>query len=115
MNADPDHPGYRNIIYRPQPVADLTYASYSNLTPYGEAGIRWEKEDNKLLMEITVPVGSSATVYVPAHDISEVRESSKRITKGTDHITFLRMENDYAVFNVNSGTYKFTSETSNEL
>lgn len=110
MNTDSNNPGYKNIIFKPQPVADLTYASYSNLTPYGDAGIHWENRDEGFLMEVTVPVGSTATVYVPAKDVSDVRESGKKITAETEHITYLGTENDYAVFTVNSGIYNFTSE-----
>ncbi len=109
MNADPDHPGYRHIIFRPQPVADMTFASYSNLTPYGNAGIRWEKNDDRFTMDVTVPVGSSATVYVPSGNIEKIRESGKAIKRSNDNITFLGMEDGYAVFTVNSGTYTFSS------
>jgi alpha-L-rhamnosidase len=110
MNTDPENPGYKKIIFRPQPAADMTYAKYSNLTPYGEAGIRWEKEDKSFLMVVTVPVGSTATVYVPAEDISKVSESGKKITQETRDVTFLRAEDGYAVFEVQSGTYNFRSE-----
>jgi len=31
LNADPEKPGYRHIIFRPQPVNEISLASYSNL------------------------------------------------------------------------------------
>jgi alpha-L-rhamnosidase len=110
MNTDPDHPGYKNIIFKPQPVADLTYASYSNLTPFGIGGIRWELKADQFLMDITVPVGSTATVYIPAKEAGEVMESGKIINQKSENIAFLRMEGNYAVFTVNSGIYSFKSE-----
>ncbi len=109
MDTDPEQPGYKHIIFRPQPVADMTYASYSNLTPYGTGGIRWERQNNGLEMDITVPVGSKATVYVPAASIEEVTESNNSIADDPDNITYLGMETGYAVFSVNSGTYHFRS------
>ena len=109
MNADPENPIYKQIIFRPQPVADLTYAAYSDLTPYGEAGIRWDILEDQFEMEVTVPVGSTATVYVPADDISEVLEGGKRITEDTEDITYLGKEDNYDVFTVNSGIYNFSS------
>jgi len=109
MNADPENPGYRNIIFRPQPAGDLKYASYSNLTPYGTAGIRWEKKDKNFLMEVNVPVGSTATVYVPAGSLNEIRENGRAIKKNTKNITYTGMETNHAVFRVNSGTYAFSS------
>jgi len=105
MNTDIDNPGYKNIIFKPQPVSDLTYASYFNLTPYGEAGIHWEYQNATFLMRVTVPVGSTATVYVPAQDAGQVRESGKVISDNTDNITPVGTEDGYAVFTVNSGEY----------
>ncbi len=92
MNADPENPGYRNIIFRPQPAGDMTYASYSNLTPYGTAGIRWEKKHKSLIMDVKVPVGSTATVYIPAASAGEIRENGSAIKKNNKNITFSGME-----------------------
>lgn len=114
MNTDPEHPGYRNIIFRPQPVADMTYASYSNLTPLGTCGIRWEKKNNQFVMEVTVPVGSTASVYVPARDLNVVKESNMSINETLENITYLRMDGNYAVFEVNSGIYNFSSITTTD-
>lgn len=108
MNIDPQRPGYRNIIFRPQPAGDIKYASYSNLTPYGTAAISWKKENDSFLMDITVPVGSSATVYVPASKAGEVTASGEKGTKPGD-IVFKRLEDGYAVYTVSSGNYKFQS------
>ena len=43
MNTDPSQPGYRNIIFKPQPAGDVTFASYANETPYGVAAVNWKK------------------------------------------------------------------------
>jgi len=111
MDTDARQPGYRNIIFRPQPVADITYASYSNLTPYGNAGIRWEKKDNLFMMDITVPVGSTALIYVPAESLSGIKESGKKVNEKSGTLTYLGMDKNYVVLSVNSGDYHFISET----
>ena len=108
MNADPDRPGYRHIIFRPQPAGDITFATYSNLTPLGPAGIDWKKEGGNFLMNVIVPVGSTAAVYVPASRLEGIKEGGKKITRSKD-ITFQRMENEYAVFMVKSGNFQFAS------
>jgi len=106
MNADPANPGYRNIIFRPQPADGINNASYSNLTPYGTASIDWLKENGNFIMEIEVPAGSTATVYVPASDPGSVRENGKKIRKSKG-IVFQGMEEGYAVYEVGSGEYRF--------
>ena len=109
MNTDPDKPGYRHIIFRPQPARDLSYASYSNLTPYGTAAIDWKKEISRFSMKITVPVGSTATVYVPATDRNLVTENGRALEKETSTVVFNGMEDGYAIFTVGSGNYAFLS------
>ncbi len=59
-------------------MADLSYVSYSNLTSYGKAGIRWDLSGTEFKMVITVPVGSTAVVYVPASDAGGLRKMVKK-------------------------------------
>lgn len=108
MNTDPGQAGYRHIIFRPQPSGDITFTSYSNLTPYGTAAINWKKENGIFLTDITVPVGSNATVYIPALKADDVTENGGKI-KHSEVIVFKHMEDGYAVYNVRSGNYKFKS------
>lgn len=110
MNADINNPGYKHIIFRPQPTGNLDYVEYSNLTPYGEAGIHWENENSTFTMEVTVPVGSTATVYVPTSSQDTVTESGNSITESTENVSFEGMEGDYAVYKVNSGAYSFSTK-----
>lgn len=107
MNTDQSDPGYRHIIFRSEPVDEITYASYSNITPYGQAGIHWKREGVNLNIEINVPVGSKATIYVPASKAEDVTYSE--VKKRTKLVEFQRMDNGYAVFSVRSGNYSFRS------
>ncbi|MFW6277509.1 MAG: family 78 glycoside hydrolase catalytic domain, partial [Prolixibacteraceae bacterium] len=106
MNADENEPGYRHIIFRPQPVDDISYARYFNETSYGKAGIHWNKVDDEFEMNIAVPVGCHATVYVPATGNEQVLESGKQIADN-DFIKAAGEEDDYKIFNVKSGNYSF--------
>jgi alpha-L-rhamnosidase len=108
MNIDPSRPGYRNIIFKPQPVGDVTFVSYSNETSNGIASVTWKKDSGKFIMDINVPVGSTAEVYVPASNAKNVTESGKEINAGNG-VSFRKMENGYAVFTVGSGKYSFDS------
>ena len=53
-----------------------------------------------------MPVGTTATVSVPAADLSSVTESGVRAVDAPG-VSFLRMEDGYAVFEVGSGKYRF--------
>ena len=108
MNVDPSQPGYRHITFKPQPAGDLTFVNYSNETPLGTASVKWEKNAGSFKLNVEVPVGSTATVYVPASDATKVTESGKKI-KDNNLVRFQRMENGYAIYAVASGKYGFES------
>jgi len=108
LNADPGNPGYKRIIFCPEPVKDVSWTSYSNLTPYGISSIRWEKANARFITEIEVPVGSSAIVHIPSGDKDSVLEGGKKIKKRSG-IMLKGSRDGYAVFEVRSGKYRFES------
>ena len=109
MNADPEKPGYRHIIFKPQPAGDLTYAKYYNETSYGEAGICWKKEDGKFTEEITVPVGCFATVYIPLQDGKMITENGRPVSASPD-VKVMGKEYGYQILAVASGKYYFVAQ-----
>jgi alpha-L-rhamnosidase len=106
MQADPDQPGYRHIIFRPQPLDSLEHVSYFNNTPYGRAGIRWSHEGANFVMEVEVPVSCRATVYIPAEDAHTILEAGKGIEMWKE-ISYAGREEGYARIEVESGSYLF--------
>ncbi|RMG61624.1 MAG: hypothetical protein D6722_19510 [Bacteroidetes bacterium] len=106
MQALPAKPGYQEIIFKPQPVEALDFVTYQNQTVYGEAGIAWKQADDRFSMEVTVPVGSTAKVYVPAAKLEAITESGKSpgSSPGVQH---LGAAGDYQLFAVGSGRYQF--------
>ena len=106
MQADPEEPGYRHIIFKPQPVQELEYVTYTNLTPYGEAGITWRNEEEAFVMDLEVPVSCYATVYVPSTDRDKITEGGISVDDAAN-IEFREMEDDYSLYEVVSGTYSF--------
>ena len=65
INPDESAPGYRNIIIRPQVIDDITWVKASKDTPYGRLEVRWETSGNDFMLEVKIPVGSTATVFMP--------------------------------------------------
>jgi alpha-L-rhamnosidase len=106
MSADPQKPGYRHIIFRPQLVEKMDYVTYMNETSYGKAGINWQNKDDKFAMNITVPVSCQATVYVPAGSVEDILEGGKKLADAVG-VEYEKMEEGYAVLHVDSGEYRF--------
>ncbi|WP_319500111.1 family 78 glycoside hydrolase catalytic domain [uncultured Draconibacterium sp.] len=100
MQADENNPGYRHIIFHPQPVDEMEFAKYYNNTPYGKAGIKWQHDEGKLNVDITVPVGCTATVILPGPDF---------VADGNDKVKIVAKSQNELVLEVGSGTYNFSN------
>ena len=61
----PAAPGYRKLTIAPRPLRSLQHASTSHETPYGLASVAWKRGGNRVLVEATVPPGTTATVSLP--------------------------------------------------
>ena len=110
IKSDPDQPGFKHIIMRPEPVEGLAFARASHRSPYGLIASDWQKKDGAFCWNITVPANASATVFVPAKAIASVTEGGKPAAQARG-VQFLRMEPGRAVFTVGSGSYSFQSAT----
>lgn len=68
----PLEPGYRRILFRPQPGGGLSWASAAHETPYGRASISWRVADTGLSVHIEVPTGTTARLELPGQEPAEV-------------------------------------------
>ncbi len=58
--------GYETVELRPEIIEQVGYVNYSLKTVRGTLKSYWRfTEDNKLVWDVTIPVGTTATVYVP--------------------------------------------------
>ncbi|MGM9470449.1 family 78 glycoside hydrolase catalytic domain [Pseudarthrobacter sp. YS3] len=61
----PAAPGYRKLSIAPRPLASLEYAATSHETPYGLARVAWKRVGDRILVDATVPPGTTAVVSLP--------------------------------------------------
>ncbi|MFJ3804288.1 glycoside hydrolase family 78 protein [Streptomyces sp. NPDC090088] len=61
----PATPGYRRLLVRPRPGGGLTHARAAHDTPYGRAEVSWTRAGGELLVEVTVPPGTTALIDLP--------------------------------------------------
>ena len=61
----PSSAGYRSIVLRPRPTELLTRASARHLSPFGEVSVCWERVAGRLTLDVRIPVGVTAEVYLP--------------------------------------------------
>jgi alpha-L-rhamnosidase len=105
---DTEEPGFKKIIIRPQP-GEITSAKASYNSINGKIATDWKLENGTFSLNVTIPVNTTATVYVPAESPETVTESGRKIADAPA-VRFLRMEGGSAVFAVGSGHYQFVSK-----
>jgi alpha-L-rhamnosidase len=108
IQPDDKRPGYKHFIIRPIIVDEVSFAEASVESPYGKIFSRWERKDEKVILSVTVPPNTSATVYIPASHPDRVTESGNSPTE-SEGITQKNSENGYAIIQVVSGKYEFVS------
>lgn len=111
IRPNPEELGMQNMIVKPVPVGDLTFANTSYESMYGNVVVNWKKEDNAATFHIEIPVNTRAKVYLPATSKDGISESGLLAEK-SDNITYVGAEKskavgNYVVYNVTSGVYNF--------
>ena len=106
IRPDPSAPGYRRIVLKPVPLAGIDFVRAWRATAAGRIESQWRREQGELLWNVTIPIGATATVYVPASDPAKVTEGGKPAAKATG-VKFLRQADGAAIYEVGSGNYSF--------
>jgi len=112
IQIDEAVPGFKHFVIRPAIVGDLRWATVSYDSIYGRIESNWKVEDGKLSLSVTVPVNTTASVYVATSEADSVTEGGGKAAQA-DGVKFLRMERNSAVFEIGSGRYEFESMVAN--
>jgi len=126
INPDPNAPGYRRILIRPQIVRDLASASGTIETVRGLVTSSWTHTSGRVRLEVTVPVNSEAQVVIPKdEEMGEVvvREGGRAVwekgafvpgtpgvksgAEGALGVSFLSPVKKGISFEIGSGHYVF--------
>jgi len=105
-----DQAGYRTFIIRPELAengVNQVAATYHSIN--GQIKSSWRKEGSNVSQEVTVPVNTKATIYIPAKNYEDVRVNSKPL-KSSDLIKIFGQEEGYVKIEIGSGKYRFSSK-----
>jgi alpha-L-rhamnosidase len=105
---DPTQPGYAHIIVHPEIRGPLTWAKGSYESILGTVATDWTRDGHNVTLNVTIPVGATATVTIPATDIDSVTESGRPIDQ-TAGVASIRSDGVNCVLDVASGSYVFRS------
>jgi alpha-L-rhamnosidase len=67
IRSDGKSPGFEHFIVKPAVVGDLTFVKSKYHSIHGDIVSDWRIENGTLKLSVTVPVGTTATVFVPGN------------------------------------------------
>ena len=103
IQPDETKPGFEHIVIKPFIPDSMSFVRASTHTVRGRVAVEWRKQDRGLLVKVTIPGNSLATIHVPAVTPKKVQS--------TPPLKPVRLEKDAAVYEVGSGDYEFVADT----
>ena len=97
IRSDGRSPGFKHFVIKPAVIGDLTFAKAKYRSIHGEIVSDWRIENGSFKLSVTVPSGTTATVFVPGE--GPVRTQAQRSRSSG--------ESSDRTFEVAPGTHSF--------
>lgn len=104
----PGAPGYRHIVFQPQPGGGLIFASATYQSLYGEIATSWQIDGERFHLSVTVPTNTTATVVIPTWLGRQITEGGVMLSSVVG-VREVRCEQEATCIEVGSGIYAFTA------
>jgi len=108
--------GYKTFTLAPTVGGEFYYANISLETVRGKIVSNWRLlSDEKIEFDMTIPVGSTATVYLPVSTATDVELNGAIVSTEAEGIEGVENVDGKVKLSVKSGDYKFTCDISNNI
>ena len=104
IDVDPERPGYKHVIIRPEPGGELTWAKGELRSLYGRISSAWRIEGQTLHLDVTIPANTTATVLLPIASASSITSDGATIAD-TGGLSDIREAEGKVRFEAVAGTY----------
>jgi alpha-L-rhamnosidase len=101
----PLEPSFKKVRIAPKPGGGLTWAKTAYHSIRGSIRSDWRLENNRLMMEVTVPPNVTAEIHVPTQGKEFARPAD-----GQGPVPRHDPEESTAIYEVGGGTYAFSGE-----
>jgi alpha-L-rhamnosidase len=98
--------GYKHLKIQPHPTKKLTYSRASFESSYGTVKSGWEKSGDKIVIKVTIPANTTATIVIPSADAELIMENGSGI-KTKKEFTNIVVNKENVTFEAVSGDYTF--------
>jgi len=109
IGVDEQGAGFRKSIIKPEMVSGLNWVKGSYQTISGLITSEWKRENNQLMLNISIPANTTATVYIPGTKVTNTTENEMPVSDSKG-VKFLRAEAGKLIFEVGSGNYQFITK-----
>ncbi|MFZ4396876.1 MAG: family 78 glycoside hydrolase catalytic domain [Kiritimatiellia bacterium] len=77
---DPEHPGFRRVTLRPQPVAGLDAICAWHRAPAGLIRSAWKRAGDKIVFDVTLPDGIAGALHLPDGNVIELAAGHRQVS-----------------------------------
>jgi alpha-L-rhamnosidase len=105
IQRHPQKAGFKEFILKPtpDPTKKTTFAKGYYDSIYGRISSEWKQEGSNWTYKTVIPANTTATLYLPAKSISQIKEGSKVITQWKG----VTQANGQVMIPLGSGAYSF--------
>jgi alpha-L-rhamnosidase len=102
---DSDKPGYAHVLIRPSVLnkPDLTWAKGYYDSMHGRISVSWKREGSRFTLDLVIPAGSNASVYLPTRSAHEISENGASVSNAE----LIHSNETGSIIKINSGSYHF--------
>ncbi len=101
-------PGFKTVRIEPVIRDGLTWAKTSYDSIHGQIATAWKRDGNRLTLDVVVPANTTATIYLPAKAGVSITESGEALERVAG-LKLVSRDQEVAIIEIGSGTYKFVS------
>jgi alpha-L-rhamnosidase len=107
IQPDPAAPGFKNVIIKPDFVKDLSWVKGEYKSLYGTIKSEWKRENGQLILKIEVPANTSASVFLPTENATDIAENGKPLVDNKEFQSISHVKGK-TVIQTGSGSYIFS-------
>ena len=108
IERDEDNPGFKHFILKPEhdPSGQMTWAKGHYDSLYGRIESSWEIKEGTRNYRFRVPSNTTATVYLQATGVNEIKEGKKPLESSTG-VQIVGEKDGKVIIKLQSGEYQF--------
>jgi alpha-L-rhamnosidase len=99
-------PGYKHFIIQPHPTKKLEFSRASFESSYGTIASGWERKEGKIIIKVSIPANTSATIILPTGSQDKAMESSKALSQNIN-LKDIKTSDNKLIMQAGSGEYVF--------